>query len=522
MKKFLPGIFVLFSFVTLQAQTIPFCETFGTTRNDIPSGWILSQGAKIDAYNNPDFACATENGIITPGVGGNNPANVLSAPVISPVAGGKVFARFDIWPFDANLTCLSRANQFLCATTCDIYITPSSYTATTVPTGTDLLASYTGFVMTNGGSYGFIVDLPAGVTNFKMLFRFGAQSANCNQPGTKYVLDNFCFSLSDCQSDINCPPVANDDAYVLPTNDKFQTFKADLTGGSLQYLPSPVGYSLFSLLSGAGNNAVDDGIDFDPDGHTRAQMTWTLVDAGSAATYGTVTVHPDGTFDYVRNGVPAGSQVTVSFRYRLTDTTTLSDDAIAYITIPSNAGLPVKFLSFNAQQVNGKVALNWKTASEINNKEFEVQRRMSTGGGFQTIASVVSKAFNGYSGIVLDYNYDDLASLVGAGQVYYRIKQIDLNGHSDYSEIRSIRNNARTFNITVYPNPGKDLVKVTIPDGAGIVDISVSDMSGKEVKRWNSTGVKNIELTNLRPGMYTIRVNVKETGDVLVNKLIIQ
>lgn len=149
MKKFLLGIFVLFAYVSLQAQTVPFCESF----NPKPTGWTLSQGAKIDGYNNPDLACATENGIITPGVGGNNPANVLTAAITSPVAGGKVFARFDIWPFDANLTCLSRAAQFLCPTTVAIYATPSSYTSTTVPTGGDLLAAYTGFVVTNAGSY---------------------------------------------------------------------------------------------------------------------------------------------------------------------------------------------------------------------------------------------------------------------------------------------------------------------------------------------------------------------------------
>ena len=54
------------------------------------------------------------------------------------------------------------------------------------------------------------------------------------------------------------------------------------------------------------------------------------------------------------------------------------------------------------------------------------------------------------------------------------------------------------------------------------MDISLSDMSGKEIKRWNSTTVKNIELANLRPGMYTIRINVKETGEVLVEKILIQ
>lgn len=519
MKKFLLGIFALTYYVTLNAQTIPFCETFGTTKQNAPSGWTLSQGAKIDQYPNPDNACTLENGIITPGVGGNNPANVLTPATTSPVAGSKVFASFEIWPFDANLTCGSRAADFLCATTCDIYITPSTYNSTTIPTGNNILGSYTGFVLTSGGTYGITIQLPAGVSSFKILFHFGAQSSNCNQPGTKYVLDNFCYSQSVCQTSGNCPPIANDDAFVLPTNNTTQTLKGNLTDGSLQFLPVPAGYTS-SLQSGPGNLAVQDGIDIDADGSPRSAMTWSLVSAGSAAAYGTVTVNANGTFDYVRNGTPAPSQVTVSFTYRLTDPTNLFDDATVYITIPANGGLPVKFLSFNAQQMNGKVALTWQTAQEINNKEFQLQRRLSTG-GFQTIAVIPSKAIYGNSGTVLDYNFNDIDNLEGKGQVYYRIKQVDIDGHSDFSEIRSIRNNSKNFNITIYPNPGRD-VKVTIPDGAGIVDVSVSDMSGKEVKRWNATTLKSIPLTNLRAGMYTIRVNVRETGDVLVDKVLIQ
>jgi hypothetical protein len=231
-------------------------------------------------------------------------------------------------------------------------------------------------------------------------------------------------------------------------------------------------------------------------------------------------MNSDGTFSYVRNGVKVFTQTKVKFTYQIKDPTNLTDQADVYITIPANASLPVKFLSFTAQQASGKVGLKWQTAQELNNKEFQVQRRMSTG-GWETIATVPSKAYNGNSGIVLDYSYDDYANLEGKGQVYYRIRQVDIDGNSDFSEIRSVRNNSKQFSITVYPNPGHD-PKVTIPDGVGIVDISISDMSGKEVQRWNATTLKSIQLQNLRPGMYTIRVNVRESGDVLVNKVLIQ
>jgi Secretion system C-terminal sorting domain/Bacterial cadherin-like domain len=524
MKKFLLGILVLFSYVTLNAQTIPFCESFGTNNGNKPAGWTLSQGAKIDGYSNPDVSCLTENGIITPGVGGNNPANILT-PVISvfpppnPPAATNIFAGFDIWAFDANLACLSRMSQFLCVTVVDIYIVPSSYTSTDAPTGGNLIGAYEDFPMTSTGAYGLIVNLPANITQFKLLFRFGAQG-NCNQPGTKYVLDNFCFSLTSCQQSTSCPPIAQDDQFVMPNTNVFASIKGNVYGSNLTYTPAAT-YESRSLPSGPGSLAENDGFDGDPDNHPQNQMTWSIVSTGTAGTYGTVTLNADGTFTYARNGTPTPGPITVSFTYQLKDFTNLTDNAVVYITIPAGSGLPVKFSSFTAQQANGKVALKWQTAQELNNKEFAIQRKFATG-GYQTIATVPSKATYGNSGVLLDYNLDDLENLAGKGQVYYRIKQVDLDGRSSFSEIRSIRNNSKSFNITLYPNPGRDLVKVTIPEGAGIVDISVNDMSGKEIKRWSATSLKNIQLTSLKPGMYTIRVNVKETVDVLVDKLLIQ
>ncbi|HET9055221.1 MAG TPA: T9SS type A sorting domain-containing protein [Chitinophagaceae bacterium] len=520
MKKFLLFILALFASATLRAQTLISCESFGTNNGNKPSGWVLSQGAKIEQYNNPDASCLVENGIVTPGVGGNNPANVLTPTITSPFAGANIFAGFDIWAFDANLNCSSRKTQFLCVTVIDIFIVPSTYNSTTEPTGSDILGSYLDFPLTNTGTYGIIVNLPVGVNQFKLLFRFGAQDQNCNQPGIKYVLDNFCFYLTDCQLSVTCPPIANDDQFNLPTNNVYATFKGNLYGSNLAYTP-PATYETRSLPTGPGSNAVNDGFDGDPDNHPQPQMTWSLINANTAATYGTVTLNPDGTFSFVRNGTVAPSNTLVNFIYQVKDPTNLKDTAVAYILVPSGGGLPVKFASFSAQQYSDKVVLKWQTAQELNNKEFEVQRKFSSG-YFQTIATVPSKALYGNSGISIDYTVNDAESLVGRGQVFYRIKQVDLDAKESYSEIRSIRNNSKKFSVLLYPNPGKDLVKVTIPEGAGIVDIYVNDISGKEVKRWNATSLKNIQLTNLKPGIYTIRVNVKETGDVLVNKLVIQ
>jgi hypothetical protein len=222
--------------------------------------------------------------------------------------------------------------------------------------------------------------------------------------------------------------------------------------------------------------------------------------------------------------IPDGSQYRVLFDFK--STLNCNQPNTKYIldefSVLETAGgpLPVRFTSFEAKKVNGKISLKWQTATELNCKEYEVQRKLSNG-RYLTIATIPSKSINGASTANLDYTFDDISNLSGAGQLYYRIKQIDIDGLSNYSEIRSVRNNAKQFGITIYPNPGLQ-PKITIPGDLDKVDISIFDLSGREVMKWTATTLKLITISGLSRGMYNIRVSVKETGDVLSEKLLIQ
>jgi hypothetical protein len=101
------------------AQQI-LCQDFA---NNTP-GWNTSNGASIGTYENPDNNCVTEYGIITPGVGGNNPAKILSE-IVTPNQ-QLLEVKFNIYRFDANLSCASRSN-FGCPTSVDILAVESAY-----------------------------------------------------------------------------------------------------------------------------------------------------------------------------------------------------------------------------------------------------------------------------------------------------------------------------------------------------------------------------------------------------------
>ena len=104
------------------------------------------------------------------------------------------------------------------------------------------------------------------------------------------------------------------------------------------------------------------------------------------------------------------------------------------INCASSCGtLPVELTSFEVQKASAHSAcLEWETASEKNNKEFSIERSVD-GIQFETIGSV---AGTNTSSQTNNYVYTD--SNVSGAEVYYRLKQIDMNGNYFYSEVREV------------------------------------------------------------------------------------
>lgn len=93
--------------------------------------------------------------------------------------------------------------------------------------------------------------------------------------------------------------------------------------------------------------------------------------------------------------------------------------------------LPVNFMSFNAKVVDGRVALNWATANEINNSHFEVQMSLNAV-NFEEIAKVA-----GTNSALSSYAFKGVEGLFGT--YYFRLKQVGFDGSSSYSNIISVQ-----------------------------------------------------------------------------------
>lgn len=200
--------------------------------------------------------------------------------------------------------------------------------------------------------------------------------------------------------------------------------------------------------------------------------------------------------------------------------------AAASVTITKNnisflgscSSLPVSFKSFTAGRNLTTVGLKWETATEQNSKDFAIERNVN--GTWQSIASVPSLAPGGNSQSVLSYSYNDRNAIKGISQ--YRIRQSDLDAKYTYSEIRSVRGEGQVGKTIVYPNPSSDgKVSIVFEETTGTRDISVIDASGRAIRQWRNNNNNTIQVENLPPGLYTLRIVMPATGEQVINKFII-
>ncbi|HXF99224.1 MAG TPA: YCF48-related protein [Bacteroidota bacterium] len=98
--------------------------------------------------------------------------------------------------------------------------------------------------------------------------------------------------------------------------------------------------------------------------------------------------------------------------------------------------LPVQLASFTATVINGNsVQLEWRTISEINNYGFEVQRALSQPTNFITLPG---SFIPGHGTTNEPQTYSYLDPNVPYGRLYYRLKQIDLDGTIHHSQAISL------------------------------------------------------------------------------------
>lgn len=164
--------------------------------------------------------------------------------------------------------------------------------------------------------------------------------------------------------------------------------------------------------------------------------------------------------------------------------------------------LPVELTSFSGETRNHMNNLEWSTASEIDNKEFSIERS-NDGEEWTSIGTVMGA---GNSNTQLNYKYVDQSPKHGAN--YYRLKQLDYNGDYEYSMIIKLKNKSNSsYTIGQSPDHSKLIIFGTTDLTAE--SLALYDQMGRNVVNeviYNSSN-QSLDISSLSTGVYIIVID---------------
>lgn len=180
------------------------------------------------------------------------------------------------------------------------------------------------------------------------------------------------------------------------------------------------------------------------------------------------------------------------------------------ISLTSTQILPLQLISFNTV-VNDKneVVASWKTATELNNDHFELQRSVD-GISWETVASVRGA---GTSSTMKSYAAIDRFPITGNS--FYRLAQYDLDGKFSVSKVNSVKVNGTSDRISVYPNPAVSRINIEgnaqSLSGMKIFDATGQNVTSRANKMQNSSTQIQMDVSQLPSGVYFIKAGTQTT-----------
>ena len=220
---------------------------------------------------------------------------------------------------------------------------------------------------------------------------------------------------------------------------------------------------------------------------------------------------------YINGG---GDQVARPFFIMLTSGNGCSQQ-ISYMIPNKFALLPVTLGAIRIAQKKENNYLTWSTLTEQNNKGFEVQRSIGNTNDFKTIGFVGTRAKDGNSQTEINYSFEDTD--VKPGQThFYRLNQIDFDGKSAFSPVKSIKPGSIESNLNVYPNPSQGSFTVNTGSTSGKLNIFVMDNTGRVVNQYMNVSTTNTKISNLKKGFYTLKIVNTESGEQSAQRVVVQ
>jgi alpha-tubulin suppressor-like RCC1 family protein len=175
-------------------------------------------------------------------------------------------------------------------------------------------------------------------------------------------------------------------------------------------------------------------------------------------------------------------------------------DKLSPVVIVCLAPLAIELISFKGEKLEGFNKLTWVINNTSAMDYFEVEKS-DNGAIFNALAKVDKTGLNE---TVTTYNYVDVNPAKKLN--YYRLKQIDVDGKIDYSNVIAI-NNSVTDEIYIFPNPVNNNINILgLSDPTNKIPFKITDMAGKVILKGSILAGENIAVGALNTGLYYIQI----------------
>lgn len=163
--------------------------------------------------------------------------------------------------------------------------------------------------------------------------------------------------------------------------------------------------------------------------------------------------------------------------------------------------LPIELIEFTASVSAGSVEIIWKTAIEINNESFTIQRSNDA------LNWVSIAAIDGAGNSTNENSYLFIDKHPLPGLSYYRLMQTDYDGTTEYFEPTRV-NNEQIDVLDTYPNPANDILNIITSNDLSNAYILVRDRSGQLLSVPITTSIHQAQLdvSDLAVGVYLLEV----------------
>ena len=205
---------------------------------------------------------------------------------------------------------------------------------------------------------------------------------------------------------------------------------------------------------------------------------------------------------------------TINFRYGATSGSKVSNAGIRLnsvwfrdFNLAPPTVLPVRLTNFSAVLDKKDVKLSW-TGMEENFSHYVVQRS-SDGKNYSDIAVVFTNNGSGES----NYVYKDANVSSSTNALFYRLEMVDKEQEGGkFSDIRIVRlgKEAEALQITTYPNPAADQVKISLPSAwqSKPVMLQLFTVNGTMIQSMqigSASQTESMQLGQLSKGFYLVK-----------------